>query len=61
MIFSSIIFYQLADAEYPATRHKAFLHLFFAKDLDALFENLEQIAARFQAHPINHHPRTAWK
>ena len=32
---------------------KPFLFLFFAKELHALFENLKQIAARFQTNPIN--------
>ena len=38
---------------------KPFLFLFFAKEIRALFENLEQIAARFQTKPINHQPRSA--
>ena len=32
---------------------KPFLFLFFATELQALFENLKQIAARFQTNPIN--------
>ena len=38
---------------------KPFLFLFFAKELQALFENLKQITARFQTKPINLNPRTA--
>ena len=38
---------------------KPFLVLFFAKELQALFENLKHIAARFQANPINYHQRVA--
>uniref|UniRef100_UPI00404724DC transposase n=1 Tax=Rheinheimera sp. TaxID=1869214 RepID=UPI00404724DC len=32
---------------------KPFLFLFFAQELQALFENFKQIAARFQTNPIN--------
>ena len=38
---------------------KPFLVLFFAQEIRALFENLKQIAARFQTNPINHHLRLA--
>jgi transposase, IS5 family len=38
---------------------KPFLFLFFAQELQALFENFKQIAARFQTKPINQHPRIA--
>ena len=38
---------------------KPFLFLFFAQELQALFENLKQISARFQTKPINHQPRIA--
>ena len=38
---------------------KPFLPFFFAKELHALFETLKQIAARFQAKPVNHLLRTA--
>jgi transposase, IS5 family len=36
---------------------KPFSCLFFAQELHALFENLKQIAARFQINPINYIPR----
>jgi hypothetical protein len=38
---------------------KPFLFLFFAKEIQALFENPKQIAARFQAIPVNLNPRLA--
>jgi transposase, IS5 family len=38
---------------------KPFLFLFFAHELHALFENLKQIAVRFQTNPINYHQRIA--
>ena len=38
---------------------KPFLFHFFAQELHALFENLKQIAARFQTKPINLNPRIA--
>ncbi len=40
---------------------KPFLFLFFAQELHALFENLKQIAARFQTNPINLPPETRLK
>jgi IS5 family transposase len=38
---------------------KPFLFLFFAQEIRALFENLKQIAARFQTNPINLQPNPA--
>ena len=38
---------------------KPFLCLFFAQELQALFENLKQVAARFQTKPINLQPNLA--
>jgi hypothetical protein len=35
------------------------ISLFFAQEQQALFENLKQIAVRFQAKPINHKPTFA--
>jgi IS5 family transposase len=38
---------------------KPFLFLFFAQEIRALFENLKQFAARFQAKPINQHQKAS--
>jgi hypothetical protein len=51
--------HQVADADDPAKRHQPFFYLFFAKELQALFKNLKQIAARFQTNCVNQHPGVA--
>jgi len=45
--------HKVADADDPAKRHQLFLFFFFLREIRRLFENLKQIAARFQTNHVN--------